>query len=160
MRDPRLLPLVRKGLLAAGSGSSWTAANVPAPGNAASADTNQFALAVACPSATECVAVGSYVIENNYDLMVKYATAIRLGTGSTEALMRRFTSETTHPAYAAMLKVGRAQRTIFLARWLRDRDLQRETESGLNGVENYNGVNDYVRFGRRGGLAGAVPAPA
>jgi len=29
----------------------------------------------------------------------------------------------THPAYAAMLEVGRAQRSIFLARWLRDRDL-------------------------------------
>ena len=58
------------------------------------------------------------------------ATAIRLRTASTEALLRRFTSETTHPAYAAMLEVGRAQRSIFLARWLRDRDLQRETESG------------------------------
>ena len=80
------------------------------------------------------------VIENNYDLMMKYATAIRLRTASTEALLRRFTSETTHPAYAAMLEVGRAQRSIFLARWLRDRDLQRETESGLNVVENYNGV--------------------
>jgi hypothetical protein len=43
-----------------------------------------------------------------------------------------------------MLKAGRAQRSIFLARWLRDRDLQRETESGLNVVENYNGVNDYI----------------
>jgi len=40
-----------------------------------------------------------------------------------------------------------------LARWLRDRDLQRETESGLNVVENYNGVNDYIRFGKRGELA-------
>jgi TnpA family transposase len=93
------------------------------------------------------------IIENNYDLMMKYATAIRLRTASTEALLRRFTSETTHPAYAAMLEVGRAQRTIFLARWLRDRDLQRETESGLNVVENYNGVNDYIRFGKRGELA-------
>ena len=46
------------------------------------------------------------VIENNYDLMMKYATAIRLRTASTEALLRRFTSETTHPAYAAMLEVG------------------------------------------------------
>ena len=52
-----------------------------------------------------------------------------------------------------MLEVGRAQRSIFLARWLRDRDLQRETESGLNVVENYNGVNDYIRFGKRGELA-------
>jgi TnpA family transposase len=93
------------------------------------------------------------VIANNYDLMMKYATAIRLRTASTEALLRRFTSETTHPAYAAMLEVGRAQRTIFLARYLRDRDLQRQTESGLNVVENYNGVNDYIRFGKRGELA-------
>lgn len=93
------------------------------------------------------------VIENNCDLMTKYATAIRLRTASTEALPRRFTSETTHPAYAAMLETGRAQRSIFLARWLRDRDLQRETESGLNVVENYNGVNDYIRFGKRGELA-------
>jgi hypothetical protein len=52
-----------------------------------------------------------------------------------------------------MLEVGRAQRSIFLARWLRDRDLQRETESGLNVVENYNGVNDYIRFGKRSELA-------
>jgi TnpA family transposase len=93
------------------------------------------------------------IIENNYDLMMKYATAIRLRTASTEALLRRFTSETTHPAYAAMFETGRAQRSIFLARWLRDRDLQRETESGLNVVENYNGVNDYIRFGKRGELA-------
>jgi hypothetical protein len=93
------------------------------------------------------------VIENNYDLMMKYATAIRLRTASTEALLRRFTSKTTHPAHAAMLEAGRAQRSIFLARWLRDRDLQRETESGLNVVENYNGVNDYIRFGKRGELA-------
>ncbi|MGN9788628.1 Tn3 family transposase [Nonomuraea sp. ZG12] len=93
------------------------------------------------------------VIENNYDLMIKYATAIRQGTASTEALLRRFTGETTHPAYSAMYEVGCAQRTIFLARWLRDRDLQHETESGLNVVENYNGVNDYIRFGKRGELA-------
>ncbi|GAA2636538.1 hypothetical protein GCM10010411_89700 [Actinomadura fulvescens] len=93
------------------------------------------------------------IIANNYDVMMKYATAIRLRTASTEALLRRFTSETTHPAFAAMLEVGRAQRTIFLARWLNDRDLQRETESGLNVVENYNGVNDYIKFGKRGELA-------
>ena len=85
--------------------------------------------------------------------MVKYATAIRLGTASTEAILRRFTSDATHPAYAAMLEVGRAQRTIFLARYLRDRDLQREINAGLNVVENYNGVNDYICFGKRGELA-------
>ncbi|MEU6739621.1 Tn3 family transposase [Streptosporangium sandarakinum] len=28
--------------------------------------------------------------------------------------------------------------------------MRHETESGLNVVENYNGVNDYIRFGKRG----------
>ena len=74
--------------------------------------------------------------------------AYRLHRGAAAPLRLR-----DHPAYAAMLEVGRAQRSIFLARWLRDRDLQRETESGLNVVENYNGVNDYIRFGKRGELA-------
>lgn len=49
-------------------------------------------------------------ITQNYDFMMKYATAIRLRTASTDAVLCRFASETTHPAYAAMLKVGR---TIF-----------------------------------------------
>ena len=87
------------------------------------------------------------------DVSVDRMREVCLRTASTEALLRRFTSETTHPAYAAILETGRAQRSIFLARWLRDRDLQRETESGLNVVENYNGVNDYIRFGKRGELA-------
>ncbi len=48
----------------------------------------------------------------------------------------------------------RARPALHLpGRWLRDRDLQRETESGLNVVENYNGGNDYIRFGKRGELA-------
>ncbi|HEX7461116.1 MAG TPA: Tn3 family transposase, partial [Dermatophilaceae bacterium] len=50
------------------------------------------------------------LIEQQYELMVKYATAIRLGTASTEALLRRFTQNTTHPAYAAMLDAGRPWR--------------------------------------------------
>ncbi len=112
---------------------------------------DQYAYPALAPALTRPVRWD--VIENNYDLMMKYATAIRLRTASTEALLRRFTSETTHPAYAAMLETGRAQRSIFLARWLRDRDLQRETESGLNVVENYNGVNDYIFFGKSGELS-------
>lgn len=39
--------------------------------------------------------------------------------------LRRFTPNVSHPTYAAMLEVGRAQKTIFVARYLRLRDLQR-----------------------------------
>ncbi|MCX5338307.1 MULTISPECIES: hypothetical protein [unclassified Streptomyces] len=35
--------------------------------------------------------------------MIKYATAIRTRTASTEAILRRFTRNVSHPTYAAML---------------------------------------------------------
>ena len=45
--------------------------------------------------------------------MIKYATAIRTGTASTEAILRRFTkANAVHPVYQAMAETGRAQRTI------------------------------------------------
>ena len=61
------------------------------------------------------------LIGEQYDMMVRYATAIRMGTAATEAILRRFTRAATHPTYQAMLEVGRAQKTIFVARYLRDR---------------------------------------
>ena len=56
------------------------------------------------------------LIAQQYDQLIKYATAIRAGTASTEAILRRFTRAATHPTYQAMLEVGRAQKTIFLCR--------------------------------------------
>lgn len=37
------------------------------------------------------------LIEENYDQVVKYATAIRNGTASTEAVLSRFTGAASHP---------------------------------------------------------------
>jgi len=93
------------------------------------------------------------VIAQNYDQMIKFATAIRVGTASTEAILRRFTRNASHPVYQAMLEVGRAQRTIFVARYLRDRDLQREINEGLNVVEAWNRVNGVIFFGKSGEFA-------
>ena len=90
------------------------------------------------------------LIEQNYDQMIKYATAIRQGTASTEAILRRFTRSASHPTYQAMLEVGRAQRTIFVARFLRSRELQREITEGLNIVEAFNGANSVIYYGKGG----------
>ena len=59
----------------------------------------------------------------------------------------------THPTYQAMLEVGRAQKTIFLARYLRDRDLQREIKEGLNVVESWNRANSVIFYGKSGDIA-------
>ena len=94
------------------------------------------------------------IIAEQYDQMIKYATAIRAGTASTEAILRRFTrANAIHPTYQAMIEVGRAQRTIFVARYLRDRDLQREINEGLNIVESWNRANSVIFFGKGGDIA-------
>nr|WP_258308898.1 transposase [Streptomyces sp. NWU339] len=107
------------------------------------------------------------LIAQQYDQMTKYATAIRTRTASAEAILRRFTRNASHPTYVAMLEVGRAQKTIFVARYLRLRDLQREIEEGLNVMESSNGANSVIAYGKGGEItssrrrAGDVrPVPA
>ena len=49
------------------------------------------------------------LIRQQYDQMVKYATALRLGTAETEAILRRFTrNNVQHPTYKALSELGRA----------------------------------------------------
>lgn len=92
------------------------------------------------------------VIGEQYDQMIKYAIAIRSGTASTEAILRRFAkANAIHPTYQAMIELGRAQKTIFVARY--DRDLQREINEGLNVVESWNGGNSVIFFGKGGDIA-------
>ena len=61
------------------------------------------------------------LIRRQYDEMVKYATALRLGTAEAEAILRRFTRENVqHPTYKALTELGKAVKTVFLARYLSD----------------------------------------
>src|SRR6266540_2420444 len=94
------------------------------------------------------------VIAEQYDQMIKYAAAIRSGTASTEAIVRRFAkANAIQPAYQAMTETGRAQKTIFTARYLRIRDLQREINEGLNVVESWNRGNSVIFYGKGGDIA-------
>ena len=85
--------------------------------------------------------------------MVKYATAIRLGTAETEAILRRFTrNNVQHPTYKAFAELGKAVKTVFLCRYLHSEELRREIHEGLNVIEQWNGATDFVFFARRGEL--------
>lgn len=94
------------------------------------------------------------LIRRQYDQMIKYATAIRLGTAETEAILRRFTRENLkHPTYQALLELGKAVRTIFLCEYIGSATLRREIQQGLNVIELWNGVNDFILFGKGGEFA-------
>jgi len=91
------------------------------------------------------------LVRQQYDQMVKYATAVRLGTAETESILRRFVrSNIQHPTYKAFSELGRAVKTIFLCQYLHSEALRREVNEGLNVVEQWNSANDFIFFARRG----------
>jgi TnpA family transposase len=99
-------------------------------------------------------AINWSMIVPEYDNMVKYTTALRLGTAETEAILRRFTrNNLQHPTYKALVELGKVRRTIFLCRYLRLLELRREIQEGLNVVENWNSANDFILIGKGGELA-------
>lgn len=98
------------------------------------------------------------LIERQYDQMIKYAVALKMGTADTEAILRRFTRKnSSHPTYKALSELGKAIKTIFLCRYLSSESLRQEIHEGLNVVERWNSVNDFIFYGKMGVMRGNRP---
>ncbi len=94
------------------------------------------------------------LIRQQYEQMLKYATALRLGTADAETILKRFTrSNFPHPTYQALLEVGHAVKTVLLCRYLHDDALRREIHGGLHVIENCNSANSFIFYGRGGDIA-------
>ncbi len=94
------------------------------------------------------------LIRQQYDQMVKYATALRLGTAEADTILKRFSrSSPQHPTQKALSELGRAVKTIFLCQYLHFEALRREINEGLNVVENWNSANGFIFYGKNSEIA-------
>jgi TnpA family transposase len=94
------------------------------------------------------------LIRQQYDQMIKYATALRLGTAETEVILKRFNrSNIMHPTYQALAELGKAVKTIFLCEYLQKEELRQEIHEGLNVVEQWNSANSFIFYGKNSEIA-------
>lgn len=94
------------------------------------------------------------IIAEQYDQIIKYTTALKQGIAEPESILRRFTrNNIQHPTYKALSELGKVIKTIFLCGYIEHEEIRREINSGLNVVENWNGANDFIFFGKSGEVA-------
>jgi TnpA family transposase len=94
------------------------------------------------------------LIAQQYDEMVKHAVALKTGSATPEAILKRFNSyNVTHPTYKALAELGKVEKTIYLCEYLSRLELRYEVQVGLNVVERWNSTNDFLCYGRQGVFA-------
>ena len=91
------------------------------------------------------------LIVDNYHEMVKYVSAVKLGTTEVDVILKQLIVENIQsPVYKALLELGRATRSIFICKYLMSEEMRIEINEALNVIENWNSGNNFVFFGRKG----------
>ena len=85
--------------------------------------------------------------------LLRMATSVRSGLTTASAMLKRLSAFPRANGLAVALReVGRLERSIFMLNWLRDLDLRRRTQGGLNKGEARNALARAIFFCQLGEL--------
>lgn len=93
-------------------------------------------------------------IKNSYEEVVKNVAALKTKAVDADVLLKRLsTGNANHPVYQALTEIGKAQRTIFLCRYLSDESFRVQINEALNVVERFNGMMSFIFHGKQGEIS-------
>ena len=91
------------------------------------------------------------IIRENWTDVLRVAVTMETGEIPPSQIMRTLASYPRQNSLAVALReIGRIERTLFIARWLTDSDLQRCAQIGLNKGEAHHALKNALRIGRQG----------
>jgi len=91
------------------------------------------------------------LIRDHWEDILRIVVTMESGAMQPSQIMRKLASYPRQNALAVALReVGRIERTLFIARWLTDSDLQRRAQIGLNNGESHHALKNALRIGRQG----------
>ncbi len=92
-------------------------------------------------------------VAQHWDELLRMAASIRSGTVTASAMLKRLSAYPRQNGLAiALREVGRLERSVFMLNWLRDLDLRRRTQAGLNKGEARNALARAIFFCQLGEL--------
>ena len=87
----------------------------------------------------------------HWDELLRVAASIRSGTVTASAMLKKLSAYPRQNGLAVALReIGRLERSLFMLNWLRDIDLRRRTQGGLNKGEARNALARAIFFCRLG----------
>lgn len=99
-------------------------------------------------------AINWSLIKDYYDTLVQYVVGLKIGTVTAESIIRQFSkSNFQNPIFKSFIELGKAVKSIFLCKYLSSIELRQEIHAGLNIVENWNSLNDFIFYGKKSEIA-------
>jgi TnpA family transposase len=90
-------------------------------------------------------------VEAHWDEVLRLGTSVRSGTVTASAILRKLAAYPRQNGLAiALREIGRIERTLFTLDWLKNIDLRRRAQAGLNKGEARNALARALFFNRLG----------